>query len=292
MRSHHHNSVCATIPARAGIGLRSRHHREVLNSQAQIAWLEVHSENYFGKGGAPLRILESIRTDIPISLHGVGMSLGSVDDPDHRHLRQLKDLITRIEPGLVSEHLCWSSFGGRYLNDLAPLPYTDATLAYLSTRIAEVQDFLGRQILIENPSSYLEYAFSSYSESAFLNELARRSGCGILLDINNVYVSCVNHGWNASSYLQDIAAGQVAEIHLAGHTVKPVGNGHILIDTHNCAVSETVWQLYQTALQRLGSVPTLIEWDADIPAWQVLVDEAAKADAYLEKHNERLEQAA
>lgn len=287
-RSHQqHKRVCATIPACAGIGLRSQHHRDVLDNQANIAWLEVHSENYFGKGGAPLHILEAIRADIPVSLHGVGMSLGSVDELDSRHLRQLKDLIARIEPGLVSEHLCWSSFGGRYLNDLAPIPYTEATLAYLAARISKVQDFLGRRILIENPSSYLEYEFSTYPESEFLKELARRSGCGILLDVNNVYVSCANHGWNALAYLQDIAPGQVGEIHLAGHSVNRAGDQNILIDTHNGPVSEAVWQLYQTALKRLGSVPTLIEWDADLPAWQVLVDEAAKADAYLEKTYEQ-----
>ena len=270
------------IPASAGVGLRSQHHRDALNSSAKVAWLEVHSENYFGQGGAPLRYLEAIRANYPISLHGVGMSLGLVDALDRRHLRKLKDLVMRIEPGLVSEHLCWSSFGGHYLNDLVPLPYTDATLSFLVTRIDEVQEFLGRQVLIENPSSYLEYQYSTYSESRFLDELARRSGCGILLDINNVYVSCTNHGWNALDYIQDIAVEQVKEIHLAGHTVNTIADRNILIDTHNGPVSEAVWQLYRSALLRLGSVPTLIEWDADLPSWQVLVDEAAKADAYME----------
>lgn len=270
------------IPACAGVGLRSQHHRDALASPVKTGWLEVHSENYFGRGGAPLRYLEDIRADYPISLHDVGMSIGSVDALDRNHLRQLKNLVTHIEPGLVSEHLCWSSFGGTYLNDLLPLPYTDATLTFLVTRIEEVQGFLGRQILIENPSSYLEYQYSTYSESDFLDELARRSGCGILLDINNVYVSCTNHGWNALDYIQDIAIEQVKEIHLAGHTVNTIAGRDILIDTHNGPVAEAVWQLYQSALQRLGSVPTLIEWDADLPSWQVLVDEAAKADAYLE----------
>ncbi len=270
------------IPACAGVGLRSQHHRDALISPAKTGWLEVHSENYFGLG-APLRYLEDIRADYPISLHGVGLSIGSVDALDRNHLKQLKDLITRIEPGLVSEHLCWSSFEGSYLNDLLPLPYTDATLTFLVMRIEEVQSFLGRQILIENPSSYLEYQYSTYSESKFIDELAHRSGCGILLDINNVYVSCTNHGWNALDYLQDIAVEQVKEIHLAGHTVNTIAGRNILIDTHNGPVSEAVWQLYQSALQRLGSVPTLIEWDADLPSWQVLVDEAIKADAYLEQ---------
>jgi uncharacterized protein (UPF0276 family) len=273
----------APIPACAGVGLRSHHHRDAFNSHAKAGWLEVHSENYFGKGGAPLRYLESIRADYPISLHGVGMSVGSVDELDYKHLRKLKDLIVRIEPGLVSEHLSWSSFGGHYLNDLAPLPYTDETLAHLVARINEVQEFLNRQLLIENPSSYLEYDYSTYMESSFLNELARRSGCGILLDINNVYVSCANHGWNPLDYIQDIDAERVAEIHLAGHSVNTVAGRNILIDTHNGPVSEPVWELYRFALQRLGRVPTLIEWDADLPVWQVLIGEADKADAYLEK---------
>lgn len=276
-------TVSSAIPACAGIGLRSPHHRDALVNPVRTGWLEVHSENYFGKGGIPIRDLEAIRADYPLSLHGVGMSLGSVDELDRQHLRQLQDLIQRIEPGLVSEHLSWSSFGGRYMNDLLPIPYTDETLRHLTARISQVQDCLGRQLLIENPSSYLEYGFSSYTESGFLNELAHRSGCGILLDVNNVYVSCVNHGWNALDYLSDIAADKVGEIHLAGHTVKTVGEQSILIDTHNAPVSDAVWELYQAAIQHLGSRPTLIEWDADLPAWQVLVAEAATADTYLEQ---------
>jgi uncharacterized protein len=272
-----------SIPACAGIGLRSQHHQAALHCQTKIGWLEVHSENYFGKGGAALQYLEAIRAEYPLSLHGVGMSLGSVDVLDRRHMQRLKELIARIEPGLVSEHLSWSSFNGQFLNDLAPLPYTDETLDYLVSRISEAQDFLGRQLLIENPSSYLEYQYSSYSESRFLDELARRSGCGILLDINNVYVSCQNHGWNALDYLQDIAVERVGEIHLAGHTLNTLAERTILIDTHNRPVSEPVWQLYATALQRLGSVPTLIEWDADLPEWSVLLSEARQANTYLEK---------
>lgn len=278
-----HASVSSAIPACAGIGLRSQHHQDALLSPVKTGWLEVHSENYFGKGGIPLRELEAIRADYPISLHGVGMSLGSTDELDRQHLRQLQNLIQRIEPGLVSEHLSWSSFGRRYLNDLLPMPYTDETLTHLTARISQVQDYLGRQLLIENPSSYLEYGFSSYLESSFINELAQRSGCGILLDVNNVYVSCVNHGWNALDYLSDIAADKVGEIHLAGHSVKTVGEQSMLIDTHNAPVSDAVWQLYQAAIQRFGSRPTLIEWDADLPEWQVLVAEAATADTYLEQ---------
>ncbi len=273
----------STIPARAGIGLRSLHHRDALISPVQVGWLEVHSENYFGAGGVPLRDLETLRVDYPISLHGVGMSLGSVDDLDRQHLKQLKDLIQRIEPGLVSEHLSWSSFGGKYLNDLVPIPYTEETLAFLVARVAWVQEYLGREILIENPSSYLEYQFSTLSEAEFINELARRSGCGILLDVNNVYVSCSNHGWNALDYLQAIKAEKVGEIHLAGHSVNRVGEKQILIDTHDGPVCAAVWQLYQTTLQLLGSRPTLIEWDAALPSWQTLIAEAETAGIYLEQ---------
>jgi uncharacterized protein (UPF0276 family) len=279
--------VSSAIPAQAGIGLRSPHHRDALHNPVKPGWLEVHSENYFGNGGIPLHDLEAIRADYPISLHGVGMSLGSVDALNRQHLRQLRDLIHRIEPGLVSEHLSWSAFGGRYLNDLLPIPYTDETLAHLASRISQVQDYLGRQLLIENPSSYLEYGFSSYSESEFLNELARRCGCGILLDVNNLYVSCVNHGWWALDYLNAIAADKVGEIHLAGHTVNQFGGQSILIDTHNAPVGDAVWQLYQTTVQRFGCRPTLIEWDADLPAWPVLVAEAAKADRYMEQAYEQ-----
>jgi hypothetical protein len=271
----------STIPVTAGIGLRSQHYRDVLETAPTVGWFEVHSENYFGKGGAPLRYLEKIRADYPISLHGVGMSLGSVDRLDEQHLAQLKRLMTWIEPGLVSEHLSWSSYGGNYLNDLAPLPYTEAVLEHLVNRISQVQTVLGQQLLVENPSSYLEYEQSTYAEQDFLNELSRRSGCGILLDINNVYVSCQNHQWNALSYLQSIAVDRVKEIHLAGHTVNTVSGNEILIDTHNQPVCAEVWALYQHTLQLLGPTPTLIEWDTDLPALAVLVDEAKQADAYL-----------
>ncbi|MCK9605464.1 MAG: DUF692 domain-containing protein [Methylomonas sp.] len=271
----------AAIPACAGVGLRSQHYLDALHSPIRTGWLEVHSENYFGKGGAPLSYLEAIRADYPLSLHGVGMSLGSVDELDGRHLRQLKDLIARIEPGLVSEHLAWSSFAGRYLNDLAPVPYTDTALAHVAARVSRVQDCLGRQILLENPSSYLEYRFSTYRETEFLNQLAKQTGCGILLDVNNAYLSCQNHGWDASAYLHDIDAARVAEIHLAGHSQNPAGEGGVLIDTHDGPVCEAVWQLYQTAIRIMGRRPTLIEWDADLPAWRLLIDEAGRADTYL-----------
>jgi uncharacterized protein (UPF0276 family) len=272
----------APIPAMAGIGLRSPHYLEVLDARPKLAWFEAHSENYCGQGGAPLFYLEKIRADYPISLHGVGLSLGAVDALDAFHLRRLKALIQRVEPGLVSEHLSWGSFGGAYLNDLLPLPYTEEALAHIVARIGQAQDFLGRRMLIENPSSYLEYAHSTIPESEFLRAVAARSGCGILLDVNNVYVSCRNHGWDASAYLQGIPAGGVEEIHLAGHTLNRFEGGEILIDTHNRPVCGEVWRLYEFALQCWGPRPTLIEWDADLPPLQVLLDEARIADALLE----------
>lgn len=283
----HNTSACKTIPASAGIGLRSLHYSEVLANHPPVAWFEVHSENYFGRGGAPVFYLEKIRADYPASLHGVGMSLGSVDTLDIQHLKQLKTLIERIEPGLISEHLSWNSFGGAFLNDLAPLAYTKEALFHLVERISRVQDYLGRQILIENPSSYLEYQQSTFSEHAFLAEVSRRSGCGILLDVNNVFVSCRNHGWNIFEYLRGMPGNRVMEIHLAGHTVNRVSDREILIDTHNWPVCAQVWQLYQTALRLIGPRPTLIEWDADLPPLQTLVEEAGKADALLEVSYER-----
>lgn len=275
------NTAQATIPANAGIGLRSQHYRDVLASKPAIGWLEVHSENYLGKGGAPLHFLQQIRRDYPVSLHGVSLSLGSADKLDQSYLSRLKALIDRIEPGLVSEHLSWSSFGGRFLNDLVPLPYTDATLSHLVPRISRAQEFLGRRILIENPSSYLEFQQSTYREYEFLNALAERSGCGILLDINNVYVSSQNHGWNALEYIQNIDGNAVGELHLAGHTLNRV-NGHgILIDTHNRPVSEAVWDLFKQSISSLGPKPVLVEWDCDLPALSVLTAEAGKADNIL-----------
>ncbi|MGR9086506.1 MAG: MNIO family bufferin maturase [Gammaproteobacteria bacterium] len=283
-----HERAQASIPASAGIGLRSRHVREILDGRAKVAWFEVHSENYFSKGGAPLRELERIRADYPISLHGVGLSLGSVDPADRSYLASLKRLIERIEPALVSDHLSWSSFGGVFLNDLLPLPYHRESLKHMVERVQRTQDALGRQILIENPSSYLEYRHSTFTESEFLVELSRRSGCGILLDINNVYVSCQNHGWNAQHYLRGIPGDWVGEIHLGGHTVNRWAGGEIWLDTHNRPVCDEVWRLYETALWLMGPKPTLIEWDADIPELDVLQGEASKAEMFLEMRHERV----
>ena len=277
----------SSIPARAGIGLRAEHYDAVLEDRPPVGWLEVHSENYFGAGGKPQDYLERIRAHYPLSLHGVGLSIGSTDPLDRRHLAKLKDLMRRFEPALVSEHLSWSSVGGRYLNDLLQLPYTEEALYHMIARVAQVQDALGRPILIENPSSYLQYVESAIPEWEFLVELAERTGCGVLLDVNNIYVSARNHGFDASAYLRAIPRHLVREIHLAGFTVNRFDGGEILVDTHDRPVWPAVWALYRQAVQRFGQIPTLIEWDTDLPELAVLVDEARRADAILEERHAR-----
>ncbi|MDP2324452.1 MAG: DUF692 domain-containing protein, partial [Gammaproteobacteria bacterium] len=239
-----------------------------------ISWVAVHRENIFADRGRQLQVLYSVRRNYGISLHGVGLSLGGTDPLDDEHLRRLQRLVRRVEPALVSEHVCWGSAGGVFLNDLLPLPYTKAALIHLVARIAAVQEFLGRQILVENVSSYLEFADTEMTEWDFLVEVARRAGCNILLDVNNIYVSAQNHGFAAQTYLEAVPAGLVGEIHLAGHTV---ADG-ILIDTHSAPVADAVWALYRGALQRLGPVPTLIEWDAELPTLDRLLAEAQTAD--------------
>lgn len=270
------------IPPRAGIGLRAEHYRETVETLPPVGWLEAHSENYFGDGGAPLEYLEQARAHYPISLHGVGLSLGSSDELNRRHLHKLKGLIDRIEPGLVSDHLSWSSVDGIYLNDLLPLPYTEEALHLFTRRVEQAQDFLGRELLVENPSSYLRYEHSTIPEWEFISEVAKVSGCGILLDVNNVYVSATNHDFDARRYLRAIPAGKVREMHLAGFTVNRHPEGDILVDTHNAPVADEVWKLYRQAVEKLGNIPTLIEWDTDLPPLEVLLDEARKADAILE----------
>jgi uncharacterized protein len=274
----HAERATAAIPARAGIGLRAPHCREIIDTRPDIAWVEVHSENYFGDGGQPHQFLERIRRDHPLSLHGVGLAIGSAAPVDRGHLDKLARLIERYEPGLVSEHLCWGAAAGRHLNDLLPLPYTEEALAHVCARIELTQAHLGQQILIENVSSYLQFRHSTIPEWEFLAEVSARSGCAILLDVNNIYVSAVNHGFDALSYLNAIPAAAVREIHLAGFDA----SGPCLIDTHGTAVSDDVWTLYRAAIARLGPRPTLIEWDTDIPPLGILLAEAAKATQILE----------
>ena len=263
----------------AGIGLRAQHHEEIISSLPSVGWFEAHSENYFGPGGAHRECLLSIRTHYPLSLHGVGLSMGSVDPLDRHHLQQLQRLVEDVEPMFVSEHLSWGSAGGRHLNDLLPLPYTEEALRHIAARVREVQDALGRQILIENISSYLRFVCPEVPEWEFLTALAHESGCGILLDVNNVYVNAMNHGFDPYDYLHGVPRTAVREIHLAGHTVVGMQEHEVRIDTHDTHVCDEVWSLYAAAVTRFGSVPTLIEWDADIPSLATLQAEAAKADS-------------
>jgi uncharacterized protein (UPF0276 family) len=233
-------------------------------------------------GGTPLHYLDVIRRDYPISLHGVGLSLGSAEGIDAAHLARVREVAARIEPGLVSEHLSWSVAGGIYLADLLPLPMTEEALGIVCRHVDQVQNALDRRLLIENPSSYLQFSHSAIPEWEFLTEVAARTGCGILCDVNNVYVSACNHGWDSSQYLAGLPANAVGEIHLAGHTVREANGRALRIDDHGSPVSEAVWSLYAEALKRFGPVPTLIEWDTNIPAFDVLLDEAKRAERALE----------
>lgn len=272
-----------SIPAAAGIGLRAPHYQAVLETRPNIGWLEVHSENYFGAGGLPLYYLEQLRGHYPLSLHGVGLSLGSSDALNQHHVKKLKALITRFQPDLVSEHLSWGSIEGRYLNDLLPLPFTEEALGHLVRRIEQTQLMLGRQILIENVSSYLRFRHSTLTEWEFLVEVAKQADCGLLLDVNNIYVNACNHRFDPEEYLQAIPADRVQEIHLAGFAINRYPQGEVLIDNHGAPVADAVWALYRQALERLGPVPTLIEWDTEIPPLEVLTEEAHKADRLLEQ---------
>ncbi len=267
----------APAGSQAGIGLRAQHHREIIERRPALGWLEAHSENYFAPGGPQREILTKIRSHYPLSLHGVGLSIGSTDPLDGAHLRELARLIREYEPMLVSEHLSWSSVGGRFMNDLLPLPYTEEALKHMATRIRQVQETLGRQILIENVSSYLQFTSATLTEWDFIAALVGECDCGLLLDVNNIYVSAMNHGFDPEDYLNGIPRGTVQEIHLAGHTVNRVGSREVRIDTHGSTVCEAVWALYRAALRRFGYVPTLIEWDTDIPALDILIGEAHKA---------------
>ena len=266
----------------AGIGLRTPHVAEVIARRPAIGWVEVHAENYMG-GGPMVRVLESLRRDYPLSLHGVGLSLGSADGLDGSHLERLARLVERLQPALASEHLSWSTTDGAYLNHLLPLPYTDEALAVVADNVARAQDRLGRRLLIENPSASLRFHGPSMSEPEFLNALARRTGCGLLCDVNNVYVTCANVGGDASAWLDAIDAAAVQEIHLAGHAVNDADGRTVLIDDHGSCVADPVWELYEHAIARFGATPTLIEWDTDVPALDVLLTERAKAERRLAK---------
>ena len=275
-----------SIPARAGVGLKPQHYADILAQKPDLGWFEVHAENYMGAGGPPHRYLTAIRRDYPISLHGVGLSIGSEGALDADHLQRLKVLVDRYEPGLFSEHLAWSSHGGTYFNDLLPLPYSEQTLARVCEHIDQVQSVLGRQMLLENPSTYVSFWVSTMEEIDFLKDVVARSGCGLLLDVNNVLVSAVNHGFDAAQYIDAFPIEAVGEIHLAGHAETRDGETEdcgerVLIDSHDREVDDIVWTLYGQALSRSGPLPSLIEWDDDLPDWQTLFAEAQAAERIL-----------
>ena len=273
--------VADSIAAHIGVGLRAPHIAEVLASRPSIGWFEVHAENYMGRGPG-FAALMKVRRDYPLSLHGVGLSLGTAEGLDRAHLQELKELVERSEPLLVSEHLAWSVTGGVYLNDLLPLPLTEETLAVVGRNIALMQETLGRRVLIENPASYLRFRHSAIPEPEFLAELVRRTGCGLLCDVNNIYVSCTNFAEDAAAYLAAFPAEAVGEIHLAGHFRSERRGRALLIDDHGAQVSDEVWALYRRALERFGMVPTLIEWDKNLPSWTALLAEARRAQEVAE----------
>jgi uncharacterized protein (UPF0276 family) len=268
--------------ARAGVGLKAEHYRTILESTPDVGFFEVHAENYMGAGGPPHRYLTAIRERYPLSLHGVGLSIGADQALDVKHLRRLDRLIRRYEPMLFSEHLAWSTHGSVFLNDLLALPYTAETLARVSEHIDQVQEALSRQMLLENPSTYVAFEESTYSEVDFIGEIVRRTGCGLLLDVNNVYVACTNQQWDPVRYISEFPLAHVREIHLAGHAPDLDQAGRpLLIDSHDRAVADVVWALYGLAIDKLGPTATLIEWDTKVPPWSQLKAEADHAQVVL-----------
>jgi uncharacterized protein (UPF0276 family) len=266
-----------TLPSAAGIGLRAPHYREVLDNLPALGWVEVHSENFFG-GGAPLHTLLRVREHYPVSLHGVGMGLASVTPLDANHLSALSRLCDDVQPAAVSEHLCWNAVDGMVINDLLPFPYTREALDHVAQRVDQVQQKLQRQLLVENLSSYLSFSHSEMTEGEFLAELAKRTGCGILFDVENLYVNVCNLGVDADAFIKTIPAEAVKEYHLAGYSMRD----GCLVDTHDHPIYPEVWALYESVLRHIGPRPTLIEWDTDIPELAVLMGEAAKAQQRLE----------
>ena len=271
-------SALGPIPARAGVGLKAQHYQEILEDKPDIGWFEFHPENYMGDGGPPHKYLTAVRENYPLSLHGVSLSLGSSEPLNRQHLERLRKLIRRYEPGLVSEHIAWCSLDGTYFDDLIALPYTEETLNIICDHVSETQDYLGRQILIENPATYLQFQQSEIPEPEFLLAVIKRTGCGILLDINNLYVAAQNHGFDAAAYLEQIPPEFIGEIHLAGHTLETLNGAELRIDDHGSAVIEEVWSLYKDTMHRAPDVPVLIEWDTRIPEWSVLYGQAQMAD--------------
>ncbi len=283
MNEHKTNTNPPAAPSDpVGIGLRHPFYQEILDTSPDIGWLEAHPENFFG-GGTPRHFLSEARKKYPLSLHAVGLSLGSNQPVSEDHLRRFKELIDEFDPFIISDHASWSASGNAHLNDLLPVPYTEETLSGLCRNIEQTQEYFGRAILLENPSTYLAFSDNEMNETTFLNRASEMTGCGLLLDVNNVFVQTFNHGYNAAQYIDEIDGHKVGEIHLAGHTEKDLGDQTILIDTHNRHVKPEVWDLYEQVIQKIGAVPTLIEWDQDFPSLDELVAEAHKARAIINK---------
>lgn len=279
------DAVMRTAPILAGTSFKHEHLAAILDDRPAPAFFEVHAENYMGAGGPPHRMLAAIRERYPVSLHGVCMSIGGPAPLDLAHLARFRELVSRYEPLLVSEHLAWSSHGGTFFNDLLPLPYNVATLEHVCAHIEQVQDAIGRPLLLENPSTYVAFASSTMSETDFMRAVVRRTGCGLLLDVNNVFVSATNHGYSAIDYLDEFPLNSVGEIHLAGHSEQRDDEDEILlIDSHDRAIADAVWELYRHVVARIGHRPTLVEWDSELPAWPVLRAQAAMARGIMEAH--------
>ena len=270
-----------TLPAAPGLGFKPEHFPAIRETRPELGFFEIHAENYMGAGGPPHRQLTALRRDYAISLHGVGLSIGGPGRLDRDHLARLRVLVDRYQPESFSEHLAWSSHGAEYLNDLLPLPYTTETLTIICNHIDEVQETLGRQMLLENPATYVLFEQSTLAETDFLSEIARRTGCGLLLDINNVFVSCTNHHADPRAYLAAFPLARVGEIHLGGHASEDLPSGPLLIDDHGSPVADPVWRLYAETVARTGPLPTLIEWDNDVPPFAELLAEAQRAGAIL-----------
>ncbi len=281
-----HDRSCSlrscSLPAKPGVGYKHIHFSDILEDSGDVGWLEIHAENYMGQGGRPIAQLQRLRKSFPISCHGVGLSIGGEGPLDDAHLRRLKRLVSWLEPAVFSEHLAWSTHEGSYYNDLLPLPYTRQTLQQVVDHIDEVQDSLQRKMLLENPSTYLEFEESDFGEIEFLREIVSRTGCDLLLDVNNVFVSSTNRGWDPYEYLNSFPLDRVAEIHLGGHEPETDAQGTVvLIDNHAAEVVGPVWDLYAHVIGITGPLPTLIEWDNDIPDWHTLSAEASKANRVL-----------
>lgn len=271
-----------SLPPRAGAGLKPEHYGDILTRKPDVGFFEVHAENYMGAGGLPHKALTEIRKDYALSVHGVGLSIGAERAIDQAHLNRLKMVVDRYQPGMVSEHLAWSTHESVFLNDLLPLPYTKTVLDSVVEHIDEVQTFLGRTILIENPSTYVAFAESEMSEADFIREMQKRSGCGLLMDVNNVHVSSINQKYDPIEYLNAYPLEFVQEIHLGGHAEDEDDSGDVLlIDAHDREVADPVWALYEHTLAITGPRPTLVEWDNDVPTWDVLAAEVASADAVI-----------